>query len=142
MIACCTYVVQVVGPLSEGETFSADDFAMLVQFETSSHAHAVAETLEGLAVEGISPDEDTSAFRSLLVLKVSSLLRSQPRQRRIPIPQLKHKHRCIAFSVVNRCVTYPLSLVEYTCQLLSPCIMLSLLSSTHWTQLCRSGLTF
>lgn len=91
--------MQVVGPLSEGETFSADDFSMLAHFEISSHAHAVAEVLEGLAVEGISPDEDTSAFRSLLALKVSSLLRSQPRQRRIPSPKLTHKHRCIPFLV-------------------------------------------
>lgn len=83
----------MVGPLSEGEAFSIDDFAMLAQFESTSHAQAVAEALDGLTVEGISPDDDTSAFRSLVTLKVSSLLRSQPRQHRILIPNLKHKHR-------------------------------------------------
>lgn len=87
--------VQLVGPLVEEETFSYDDYAMLVQLENSSHAYAVTEVLEDLTVAGISPDEDTSTFRSLLAFKVSSLLRSQPRQRRIPSPKLKDKHRYI-----------------------------------------------
>ena len=84
---------QLIGPLEEEESFSAEDYAMLVQLENSSHAHAVAEALESVTVEGMSPDEDTSAFRSLLALKVSSLLRSQPQQRRVPKLMLKNKHR-------------------------------------------------
>ena len=90
IVNCCT---QLVGPLEEGESFSEQDYAMLAQMENSSHAHAVAEAVGGVAVGGVSPDEDTSAFRSRLALKVSSLLRSQPYQRRIETPKLKDKHR-------------------------------------------------
>lgn len=80
---------------------------MLVQFENSSHAHAVTDAVGGVAVGGVSPDEDTSAFRSRLVLKVSSLLRSQPQQRRIPRPSLKQKHRLIHYHSVGLvCVYY------------------------------------
>ena len=90
-------ILQLIGPLEEEESFSPEDYAMLVQLENSSHAHAVAEALESVTVTGISPDEDTSTFRSLLVLKVASLLRSQPQQRRVHELALKSKHR------YNRC---------------------------------------
>ena len=85
--------LQLVGPLEEDEAFSEQDYSMLVQLENSSHAHAVVEAVGGVAVDGVSPDDDTSSFRSRLVLKVSSLLRSQQQQRRIPRPSLKDKHR-------------------------------------------------
>ena len=85
--------MQLVGPLEEDESFSEQDYSMLVQLDNSSYAHAIAEAVGDVAVGGVSPDEDTSAFRSRLVLKVSSLLRSQPQQRRIPRPSLKDKHR-------------------------------------------------
>ena len=84
---------QLVGPLEENESFSVQDYAMLVQLENSSYARSVAEAVGDVAVEGVSPDEDTSAFRSRLALKVSSLLRSQPQQRRLPLPSLKNQHR-------------------------------------------------
>ena len=84
---------QLVGPLEENESFSVQDYAMLVQLENSSYAHSVAEAVGDVAVEGVSPDEDTSAFRSRLALKVSSLLHSQPQQRRLPLPSLKNQHR-------------------------------------------------
>jgi UDP-glucose:glycoprotein glucosyltransferase len=84
---------RLVGPLEEDESFSEQDYSMLVQLDNSSYAHAVAEAVGDVAVGGVSPDGDTSAFRSRLVLKVSSLLRSQPQQRRIPRPSLKDKHR-------------------------------------------------
>ena len=85
--------LQLVGPLEEDEAFSEQDYSMLVQLENSSHAHAVVEAVGGVTVDGVSPDDDTSSFRSRLVLKVSSLLRSQQQQRRIPRPSLKDKHR-------------------------------------------------
>ena len=90
----------MVGPLAEEEGFSLEDYTMLAQLEASSHARAVAEALDGLAVEGISSDEDTAAFRSQLALKAASLLRSQPRQRRIPVPKLKGKHRYMHMCVI------------------------------------------
>ena len=66
---------------------------MLVQLENSSYAHSVAEAVGAMDVAGISPDDDTSSFRSCLAMKVSSLLHSQPQQHRIPNPTLKEKQR-------------------------------------------------
>ena len=103
--------MQLVGPLEEDESFSEQDYSMLVQLDNSSYAHAIAEAVGGVEVGGVSPDEDTSAFRSRLVLKVSSLLRSQPQQRRIPKPDLKDKHRLLCSSLKMICTLY-------TCMLL------------------------
>lgn len=82
-----------MGPLDSGETFLEEDYRMLAQFENSSHASAVAEAVGGVGVEGLEADEDTTAFRSDLTMKVASLLRSQPKQRRIPPPTLAGHHR-------------------------------------------------
>ena len=66
---------------------------MLFQFETMTHASAVGKVLEDMAVEGVGPDDDTAEYRSDLILRVASLLRSEPKRRRINTPQLKGKHR-------------------------------------------------
>ena len=103
--------MQLVGPLEEDESFSEQDYSMLVQLDNSSYAHAIAEAVGGVEVGGVSPDEDTSAFRSRLVLKVSSLLRSQPQQRRIPGPSLNDKHRLLCSSlkmICTLCMLYDL----------------------------------
>ena len=68
---------------------------MLAQFELASHAEAVAEAVGGVEVEGLGADDDTSSFRSQLVMQVSSLLRSQPWQRRLIVPQLRDTHRLV-----------------------------------------------
>lgn len=85
----------MIGPLDEDDVFTEQDYNMLVQLENSTYAHAVAETLSEMSITNIPPDDDTALFRSLLTLKVSSLLRSLPNQRRIPQPILKDKHRYI-----------------------------------------------
>lgn len=85
-----------MGPLGSGEAFLEEDYRMLAQFENSSHASAVAEAVGGVGgvgVEGLEADDDTAAFRSDLTMKVASLLRSQPKQRRIPPPTLAGHHR-------------------------------------------------
>ena len=89
---------QLVGPLAEADVFSTDDFGMLAQFERSSHADAVATAVSSVEVEGLAADDDTSDFRSQLVMQVSSLLRSQPKHRRLAVPQLKDKHRLAFFT--------------------------------------------
>lgn len=81
----------MIGPF---ERLLPADVAMLHQFESSSHAAAMLEAVEGVAVGGVSPDDDTSEFRSDLVMKLSSLLRSQPKRRRLAeLPELAAEHR-------------------------------------------------
>lgn len=82
-----------MGPLDSGEAFLEEDYRMLAQFENSSHATAVAKAVGAVGVEGVEADDDTAVFRSDLIMKVASLLRSQPKQRRIPPPTLAGSHR-------------------------------------------------
>ena len=69
------------------------DFQMLLQFEMSTHSTVVLERVGEVEVAGVTPDDDTSGFRSDLVMKVSSLLRSEPQRRRIKEPRLVGEHR-------------------------------------------------
>ena len=67
---------------------------MLHRFESASHSSALLEAVGGVTVGGVNPDEDTSEFRSDLVMKLSSLLRSQPRRRRLAeLPEMLAEHR-------------------------------------------------
>ena len=67
---------------------------MLFEHEASSHARAVAEAVGGVALEGVGPDEDTTQYRSDVVVGVASLLRSAPRRQRMDSLPLKGEHRC------------------------------------------------
>lgn len=70
------------------------DFQMLHQFEMNTHATVVMERVGEVEVGGVTPDDDTADFRSDLVMKIASLLRSEPSRRRIKEPQLSGEHRC------------------------------------------------
>ncbi len=65
---------------------------MLYQFESSVYAATLTASLSDLPVEGVGPDDDTAKFRSDLVMRVASLLRSEPRRRRINVPDLRGGH--------------------------------------------------
>ena len=86
-------MLQLIGPLLTNETLVVADFQMLLQFEMSSHSTVVLERVGEVGVAGVTPDDDTSDFRSDLVMKVSSLLRSEPQRRRIKEPRLVGEHR-------------------------------------------------
>ena len=51
------------------------------------------KVMDGLVMEGLDPDEDTSEFRSDLVMKLVSLLHSQPARHRVALPALNQDHR-------------------------------------------------
>ena len=57
---------------------------MLVSLESSTHGAALLEAVEGVELVGVAPDDDTSEYRSDIVMGVASLLRSEPKRRRIP----------------------------------------------------------
>ena len=67
---------------------------MLYQLESSSHAAALSETMTDVEIHSLEPDDDTVQFRSELVMKVASLLRSQQRKRRLSqLPTLNSNYR-------------------------------------------------
>lgn len=86
--------LQLIGPLASNETLVVADFQMLHQFEMNTHATVVMERVGEVEVGGVTPDDDTADFRSDLVMKIASLLRSEPSRRRIKEPQLSQEHRC------------------------------------------------
>ena len=67
---------------------------MLYQLESSSHAAALSQAMADVEVHSLEPDDDTVQFRSELVMKVASLLRSLPRKRRLAqLPRLSNNYR-------------------------------------------------
>ena len=90
------YLLQLIGPFSEGEVFSGADWSMLVEMESDAYAASLASTVGSMSIRDLSPDEDTSSFRSDLVMKLGSLLRSQPKKGRLSqVPSLSSSYRLV-----------------------------------------------
>ena len=67
---------------------------MLVDMETRDNGQQLVQTIEDLELSDLSPDDDTPSYRSQLLMKVASLLRSGPKKHRLSeLPQLANKHR-------------------------------------------------
>ena len=94
---------RLIGPFEEGEEFTYEDFSTLELFELSNHGNKIFMKVQDLAVEMMNPDWDTAPFRSDLQLKVASLLRSLPKQRRIELPDVAQDHRYAIHAIY--CVT-------------------------------------
>ncbi len=67
---------------------------MLVDRETEEYGKELVGVVENLEVTGLEPDDDTPSYRSELLMRVASLLRSSPKRRRLSeLPNLANKHR-------------------------------------------------
>lgn len=67
---------------------------MLADIEGEKYANELVGVVEKLEVSELSPDDDTPAYRSELLMKIASLLRSAPKRTRLShIPALSNKHR-------------------------------------------------
>jgi UDP-glucose:glycoprotein glucosyltransferase len=86
---------RIMGPFDSASEFQAADFALLEQFELDHYGTSVLNVMDEVIIPGLDPDDDTSQFRSDLVMKVSSLLLSKPAKRRVQIPVLQKSHSCI-----------------------------------------------
>lgn len=51
--------------------------------EAEAYASNLASVVGDLSMKGLSPDDDTTAFRSDLIMKLASLLRNQPKKNRL-----------------------------------------------------------
>ena len=81
--------------MGENEKFEAADYSVLYQFETDSHANVVLEQVKDLELTSLDPDSDTTEYRSELVMMISSLRRSETKQKRLVLPKLKDEHRSV-----------------------------------------------
>lgn len=89
-------MLQLIGPLLEGEAFSEADLSMLGSMESETYAAELAAVVGNLNIKDLSPDEDTSSYRSYLVMRLASLLRSQPKKSRLSqMPSLSGHHRYV-----------------------------------------------
>lgn len=92
---------QLVGPLLEGEEFNEADWSMLYSMESETYAAKLAAVVGDLNIKELSPDEDTSSYRSDLVMRLASLLRSQSKKTRLSqMPSLSGHLRCLRLSCV------------------------------------------
>ncbi len=88
--------LQLIGPLSEGEVFGEEDWNMLTGRESQAYAADLVAMVNALKINQLSPDDDTSSYRSILVMKLASLLRSRPKRNRISeMPKLLDKYRFV-----------------------------------------------
>ena len=92
----CRSVVQLIGPLSEGEVFGEEDWSMMTGRESQAYATSLVAMVDTLKINQLSPDDDTSNYRSDLVMKLASLLRNRPKRNRLTkMPELLNKHRSV-----------------------------------------------
>ena len=69
---------------------------MLVARESKAYAASLVDVVDGLRIKDLSPDDDTSIYRSDLVMKLASLLSSRPERSRLSkMPKLLAKHRSV-----------------------------------------------
>ena len=94
---------RLIGPFAREEQFVAQDFSTLEMFELGDHGNSLLPRVSDLELTNINPDYDTSSFRSDLMMKVASLLRSLPQQRRVKIPDVSREHRCATVWGVGVC---------------------------------------
>lgn len=66
---------------------------MLEDLESGAYASSLTHIVEGLQVIGLSADDDTSSFRSDLVMMIGSLLRKSAISRLSELPELLSEHR-------------------------------------------------
>lgn len=68
---------------------------MLFSIESDTYAADLVSVVESLDLKHLSPDEDTSAYRSDLLMAVASLLRRHPKKRNrlSQFPALSNEHR-------------------------------------------------
>ena len=86
--------MQVVGPLGVNDSFLVPDYQLLFRVDSSQYTQALVELVNGLEIEGLDADDDTTSYRSDLQMKLASLLLSQPKRRRLSaLPGFKSEHR-------------------------------------------------
>ena len=94
------FFLQLIGPLSEEEVFGEADWNMLYNIESEMYAAKLVSLVEGLSLRNLSPDEDTSTYRSNLVIKIASLLRRIPQRNRLSqLPALSQQHRFVVILI-------------------------------------------
>ena len=118
--------------MSPRELFSFKDFEALFNFEISSNAQTVSDAIDSVDLILPDPDSDTSEYRSDLVMRLASLLRSQPKARRLELKGFHTAHRLVNEDVsviLNNNYTFLTSLPLSLLSLHSLSLLLLLLPS-------------
>ncbi|KAL9964464.1 hypothetical protein ACROYT_G028110 [Oculina patagonica] len=83
---------RVFGPLLGNTLFTEEDFKLLENFDMDLYARKVRDQIDEMTFEGLSADDDTSEFRSDLIMKVSSALISRDKRSRQEIAFKASEH--------------------------------------------------
>jgi UDP-glucose:glycoprotein glucosyltransferase len=89
---------RLVGPFGEEDKFVAEDFTTLEMYELGHYGNSLLPHISDLELVDMNPDFDTTSHRSDLMMRVASLLRSLPDQRRVKIPRVAQEHSVVHFS--------------------------------------------
>jgi len=83
---------RVLGPLAGNTLFTEDDFKLLESFDMDLYARKVRDQVDEMTFEGLSADDDTSDFRSDIIMKASSALISREKRSRQEISFKASEH--------------------------------------------------
>ncbi|XP_019859687.1 PREDICTED: UDP-glucose:glycoprotein glucosyltransferase 1-like [Amphimedon queenslandica] len=87
---------RLIGPLGPKESFIFDDLEALYNFEISSHVQTISNAIDSVDLILPDPDSDTTEYRSDLVMRLASLLRSQTKARRLELDSFKKEHSVLS----------------------------------------------
>lgn len=73
---------RVLGPLAGNMLFTEDDFKLLENFDMDLYARKIRDQVDDMKFEDLSADDDTSEFRSDIIMKASSALISREKRSR------------------------------------------------------------
>ncbi|KAJ7328106.1 UDP-glucose:glycoprotein glucosyltransferase 1 [Desmophyllum pertusum] len=83
---------RVLGPLLGNTLFTEEDFKLLENFDMDLYARKVRDQIDEMTFEGLSADDDTSEFRSDIIMKASSALISRDKRSRQEITFKDSEH--------------------------------------------------
>ncbi|XP_068732744.1 UDP-glucose:glycoprotein glucosyltransferase 1-like [Montipora capricornis] len=83
---------RVLGPLAGNILFTEDDFKLLENFDMDLYARKVRNQVDEMQFDDLSADDDTSEFRSDIIMKASSALISREKRSRQEITFKEDKH--------------------------------------------------
>ncbi|XP_067039989.1 UDP-glucose:glycoprotein glucosyltransferase 1-like [Acropora muricata] len=83
---------RVLGPLAGNSLFNEDDFKLLENFDMDLYARKVRNQVDEMEFDDLSADDDTSEFRSDLIMKAASALISREKRSRQEISFKQDEH--------------------------------------------------
>ncbi|XP_028405524.1 UDP-glucose:glycoprotein glucosyltransferase 1-like isoform X2 [Dendronephthya gigantea] len=88
---------RVLAPLQKKDIFISDDFELLETLDMDTYARKIRNQVDGLEFEGLDANDDTSEYRSDVIMKLSSVLGLRSKKNRQDV-SFKEEHSMLHFT--------------------------------------------